>query len=458
MIDRDVIEKEFSDFTRELAGEACSSRSQAQYGKWHRQSHWNGREFLRFPDFIVKASSEYDVVVTVRFARRMGLAVCVRSGGHSFSGAFLREGGILLDVSQLRQLEFDQKTLQLVSGPGVTSYELSQELAQFGFGFPTGHAGNVGVGGFLLGGGLGINFGTWGPMSAFNIIALDVVTADGELKHVNSDENEDLFWAARGGGPGLFFVVVRFHLTCMLLPAEITTRSLRLPFSRLSSVLSEIERINPDRKLQLMLAVVPTDHLHSDADYGREVILNTIAFADNPAHASALHESVIGRLEESASPEQATSFEAIHRQGDDTFAIGRYRTDNILTDRPEDAVRILASHLSRQPSPQSLPLFIWRGTPELPDAAFSATGMFYFSTYARWSEAKDDDVNRQWLISLYNELQAISSNCYINEFDLEARSSEVKRCFSEHGWRRLRELKCLYDPDNIFHDVYLEKP
>ena len=453
--------KDFEDFSATLDGEVCH-RTQPSYEHWHQQSHWNAREFKRFPDCIVRAQSVNDVIATVRFARSQNLSICVRSGGHSFSGTFLRRDGILLDMAGLRQIGFDATRMEAVVGPGVSSGELSRELARFGCGFPTGHTGSVGIAGFLLGGGLGINFGAWGAISAFNVMALDVVMADGQLKHVSPDENRELLWAARGAGPGLFFVVVRFYLKCMPLPNAITARSLRLPFGKMGAALAEIARIDPDRRLQVMLAVIPAaDGAGADEDHGREALLSTIAFADDAASATAFHASVIERLEplsiEPASVEQSTSFEAIHHQGDETFSVGRYRTDNILTERPEEAVRILASHLSRQPSSESLPLFIWRGSPELTDAAYSATGSFYFSTYARWREPKDDEVNRQWLIALYDELQAVSSHCYINEFDLEARSSDAKRCFSTSHWQRLLELKRVHDPENVFHDFYLGK-
>ena len=451
---------DFIEFSKGLAGEACC-RTQAQYDDWHRQSQWNERRSQRFPDIIVRVKSVDDVVATVRYAGRMGLTIGVRSGGNSFPGAFLRNKGLLLDVSALRQLDFDVKTAQATIGPGVSSEALSRKLAPFGYGFPTGHAGNVGMAGFLLGGGLGINFGAWGGMGAFNIVALDVVTADGQLKHLSATENQDLYWAARGAGPGLFFAVVRFYLQCMPLPAVITTRSLRLHFSHLGTALTEIARVNPDRNLQLMLAVIPANQADRAEDFGREVMLTSIAFADSPDRATALHTAVIERLApfaiEHAGAEQSTSFEAMHSQGKETFSSGRYRVDNILTDRPEDAVGILASHLPLQPSPDTLPLFIWRGAPTLADAAFSATGSFYFSTYARWYHEQDDEANKQWLIALYDELQAVAANCYINEFDLEVRSSEVNRCFSENAWQRLCELRRLHDPATVFHDFYLEQ-
>jgi len=131
----------------------------------------------------------------------------------------------------------------------------------------------------------------------------------------------------------------------------------------------------------------------------------------------------------------------------------RYRVDNILTDRPEEAVNILASHLPHQPSAASLPLIIWRGSRAFPDAAYSAQGRFFMSTYAQWNDAEDDEANGAWLARLYDDLAVVASGCYINEFDIDARGSEIGRCFSEENWQRLGELRRRYDPDGVFHDV-----
>ncbi|MFC7632962.1 FAD-binding oxidoreductase [Paraburkholderia humisilvae] len=432
---------------------------QADYEQKRRDCCWNRRNFSRFPHYIVRAHSADDVVTAVNFAREHDLPISLRSGGHSFSGSFLRDSGILLDMSALRTLEVDPNRQRAIVGPGVTSLELSRALARYGLAFPTGHSGTVGLGGFLLGGGLGINFGDWGPMSAFQITALDLVTPDGRLLHASAEEHSDLFWAARGGGPCLFFAAVSFELNCPALPGTITARSLRLPLERLADALRAITESPPSRRLQVMLAIVPAEHADSSRS-PHEVAITTLAFAEDAAAATALHTPAITLLRRWASAEpseeQATGFDALHQHGDAVFSADRYAADNILTDRPEEAARILISHLARLPSPATLPLLIWRGTPTLPAAAYSAQGQWYFSTYARWSGAGDDNDNLSWLRELYDELKPIAAQCYINEFDLEHRSHEVSRCFSPSSWRRLQELKQRYDPQGVFQGLPLD--
>lgn len=460
MINESGVKKEISDFVSLLLGEVCL-RGDKNYSSWIRKLSRNKRDFERYPDIIVKAKSISDIVITVKLAKKLETGISLRSNGGSFSGSYLLTNSILLDVSELKQIEFDVEKAQAIIGPGVTSKELSQFLYPYGYGFPTGHAGLVGMGGFLLGGGLGLNFAAWGGMSVFNITAFDIVTADGQLMHINTNEHSELYWVARGAGPCLFFVVVRFYLQCMPLPSTITTRSLKIPFRFLADILVEIERINPDEKLEINAAVVPADKPVLQEDYNCQVIIGLIAFADSSEQATKLHESIINSLShlmvDSVSSEQLTDFSKLHSRGDNTFSEARYRTDNILTNNPREAVKILSSHLNRRPSRSSLPIFIWRGNPILSDAAFSASGKFYFATYVNWQDAKDDEINKQWLSNLYDDLQPIASNCYINEFDLETRGKDVKRCFSKAAWERLNSLHKQHDPENIFNCVYLEK-
>jgi FAD/FMN-containing dehydrogenase len=404
----------------------------------------------------VKAASEADVVRTVDFARTHGLSVSVRGGGHSYSGCFLREGGILLDLSAMREITVDASKRLAIVQPGVTSRQLSQALAQHDLAFPTGHAGGVAISGFLLGGGVGVNSVAWGGMSVFNVAAMDVVTADGQTRHLSSESETDLFWAARGGGPALFFAVIRFYLRCYLLPRAIVTSEYRVRFGQIGALLEQIERAQPDPRLQVMLAIVPSQG-GPIADCGRAVLLNTIAFADSAPQASALNSRLVSGLADGLitplGEGRTTSFESLYERFDAMLISERYRTDNILTDRPQQAVRILASHLPDQPSGASLPLIIWRGTQTFPDAAYSAKGRFFLSTYAQWNDARDDEINRAWLKRLYDDLEEAASGCYINEFDIETRAAETARCFSPENWRRLAELRRRYDPDGVFHDV-----
>jgi len=179
---------------------------------------WNARKPGRFPEAIVMAETVDDVVAAVKLARANGLQVGVRSTGHSWVAPYMRDHAILINMSKMQEISIDPVTKIAKVSPAVQGQILNHELRQQQLMFPTGHCYGVGLGGYVLGGGLGWNSRVWGPACA-NLVALDVVTADGELIHADEHDNSDYLWAARGAGPGFFGVVVRCYLALHPLPA-----------------------------------------------------------------------------------------------------------------------------------------------------------------------------------------------------------------------------------------------
>src|SRR5262245_53457234 len=181
------------------------------YEAARRATMWNARVPHRFPEVIAQASDVGDVVEAVKLARRKRLLISVCSGGHSWSGNHVRDGGLLLDLSRLNEVTIDKDALRATTGPGRLHHELAATLSRRGLFFPTGHCRGVGLGGYLLQGGFGWHSRVLGP-ACMSVLGLDVVTADGDIVYASDSENEDLYWAARGSGPGFFGVVTRFHL------------------------------------------------------------------------------------------------------------------------------------------------------------------------------------------------------------------------------------------------------
>lgn len=424
------------------------SRHHPEYASWHCNAAWNGRRFERYPEYIIRATSVADVVHSLLFARTHGLGVSVKGSGHSYAGCFLQQDGILLDLSLLNELEIVPDQRLAVIGPGVTSAQLTRALSAWGLAFPTGHGGNVGLGGFLLGGGLGINCDAWGGMSVFNLVAIDVVTADGEILHADERENSDLLWAARGAGPCSFFVATKFYLRCWPAPKAMTHRSYRIPSAALGAAMAALAAPQSEPRLQSMLLLDGTD------PEGMSVVLSATAFCDREDEATRLHDQLQSRLASVADPastEQAMDFETIYRQTAAMMQSRRYRADNVLTDEAAETAGILIDHLPRQPSRSTRALVIPRPAHEQPDAAFSVSGKFFVSTYAQWNEESDDEANRIWLKSLYDALEPYSNGCYVNEFDLEERGRSIHRCYSSAAWARLCALRARHDPDDLFH-------
>jgi FAD/FMN-containing dehydrogenase len=165
--------------------------------------------FDRRPALIVRVADATDVSRVVSLARESGLELAVRSGGHSVAGHCTTEGGILLDLSEMKNLEIDVERRTAWAQTGLTAGEYSAAAGAHGLATGFGDTGSVGIGGITLGGGVGYLVRKHG-LTIDDLLAAEVVTADGELLRVDAERHPDLFWAIRGGG-GNFGVATRFR-------------------------------------------------------------------------------------------------------------------------------------------------------------------------------------------------------------------------------------------------------
>src|SRR5262245_47769874 len=186
-------------------------RGERGYEDARRGDMWNRRVPARYPEVIAQPRTAEDVIAAVRLARQRGLKIAIRSGGHSWAATFLRDGGMLIDLSAMNSFSINVDARIATIQPGLRGTDLNRALHRHGLFFPTGHCRTVGLGGFLLQGGFGWNSRLWGP-ACVSIRGMEVVTAEGELVHASDQENAELFWAARGAGPGFFGIVTRFEL------------------------------------------------------------------------------------------------------------------------------------------------------------------------------------------------------------------------------------------------------
>ncbi|HJP90186.1 MAG TPA: FAD-binding oxidoreductase [Candidatus Limnocylindrales bacterium] len=170
----------------------------------------------RHPAAVVRVANVDDVRAVIAFARETGAQLAIRSGGHSAKGDSTTEGGIVLDLRELRAIDIDVDARTGWFETGLTAADVSQAAAAHGLAIGFGDTGSVGIGGITTGGGIGYLVRKHG-MTIDNVLAADVVTADGQLLRADASTNPDLFWAIRGGG-GNFGVVVRVQYRLVELP------------------------------------------------------------------------------------------------------------------------------------------------------------------------------------------------------------------------------------------------
>ncbi len=411
---------------------------------------WNARIPARFPALIVQAVSEQDVVRALALARDRDMKVGVRSGGHSWTGSHLRDGGLLLDVSRLTEVSLDPDSRSATVQPGVGGSELIEELREHELFFPVGHCLGVALGGYLLQGGFGWLSRVFGP-ACMNVTAIDVVTADGELLHADEHSNADLYWAARGSGPGFFGVVTRFHLRLHPWPKTAMNSIYLYPFELLEEIFGWAYEIGPSvaRSLEMMLFLqrpggdqrvigVVGPVLAGSEDEAREAlaILDTCPVREKATAASP------------AMPASLADLVATSRM---LFPEGnRFAVDNMWTSAPVEelvpGLRRIAQTLP--PEPSHAMWMNWGPSPERPGMAYSLEDDVYIALYASWTNAADDERHASWPANRMREMEHLATGIQLADENLGARPA---RFVSEENLRRLDVLRAKYDPDGRFH-------
>lgn len=254
------------------------------YEAARRGTVWHRRVPDRYPEVIVQAVSADDIVSAIRYATVNGHKVSVVSGGHSFAASHLRDGAVLLDVSRIDHASIDADKGRAVVGPGKGGSVLMAELEAQGLFFPGGHCRGVCLGGYLLQGGYGWNSRIYGP-ACESVIGLDVITADGAQIHCDADNHADLYWAARGAGPGFFGVVTSFYLKLYPRPATCGTSVYVYPFDLADEVFTWARAVSAEVDPRVELQALASRGEPSMGIDVPVISLASPAFADSPEEA-----------------------------------------------------------------------------------------------------------------------------------------------------------------------------
>lgn len=425
---------------------------------------WNRLVPRRYPGIIVQVASEKDVVEAVRFARAGGLKIAVRGGGHSWIGFSLRDDGLLIDLSKLKRLSVDAHARQATVQPGVTGRILNRELAAYGLAFPVGHCPTVALSGYLLNGGFGWNSNAWGP-ACFSVEAVRVVTAEGEVVDANEARHADLFWAARGGGPGFPGVVTQYTVNLFEAPHDIRTSTYYYPFEEVVAVGGWLGRVSGTlpKEVEVNLHIVTPDRFDStESNRALACVVTSTAFVDSEAEARALlgfmEDCPADRLCYKRTLNESTPVETLARQGERVYpADHRYRVNTLWTDDASGPMLEVARELFlRAPSSKSFALYgfstgLQRNVSPMPDVAFSMAAEALLLHYAIWEHPADDEANIAWHRDMTDALRPYAVGHYIGESDIEMEPSRAARCFAPESWQRLREVRRSRDPGGLFH-------
>ena len=420
---------------------------------------WNRMIPERRPDLIVMAKSKADVVSTLRFAREQKRQVAVRGGGHNWCASALRNDGVLLDLSQMRSLSIDAESGTVIIEPAVRGMELIDAAAEHDLMFPVAHCPTVTLSGFLLNGGNGLNYNRLGN-AASNILSIDLVLADGRELTVSKEKHANLFWAARGAGPGFFAVATRYHLKLHPLPKAVTMSTYVFPGAATKTASDLVDslsaKMSPDVCLMMSIGAPPTELAGSNDTVA---VVSAIAYADTAADA----ELVLKPL--NTDPRVGAAISAVVNAPTDLQSFlgalgatlpGGHRAliDNVWSNVPLG--KMLAdspAHYANARSSKSHVLAICFHLPSNSDGtSYRWLGRYLVYNNTVWTDEADDEANRIWHSTATSLLDQHKTGRYVGETDLTKEADVAQQCYTPETWTRLRKLRAAYDPNGLFHD------
>lgn len=413
---------------------------------------FNGRRPDRRPDAVLLAESEQDVIDGVLLARERQWTVAVRSGGHSWAAWSVRDGGLLIDLGALRDMDFDPATGIASAQPAVEGgTELSPMLEDNGVFFNGGHCPSVGIGGFLLQGGQGWNQRGWG-WAAESVVAVDVVTASGQLVRADPNQNVDLYWAARGAGPSFPGVVTRFYLSTRPLPAAIAHTVQVYDQTDFGEVLTWLYGLHGSvsRNVEIVaIALTPPEHPRVP-----RFVVTALAFCDTRAEAlealepfrtsPALSRAIFVKdAAESTLAEQRAEQERTNPRG------ARYRADNVwVHGKVSEIVERLGPLFTQLPNHETFTIWMSNAPMrDLPDMAFSLQTEAYVASYVVSTDPDDDDRLGEWLAASMATAQPVTAGQYLGDSDMTRRQL---RFMAGENFARLERVIEAWDPDGRF--------
>ena len=407
----------------------------------------------RRPDIVVQANDVYEVMAAVRQAAQDGMHIGMCSGGHSWAQNHIRDGGLMLDLSRLKSIEINPSKHTAVIGPGVLAGELNAAVVKHQLFFPTAHAYTVGMGGFLLQGGFGWNSRNLG-MGCQNVIGIDVVLADGSLVHANEKENADLFWSARGAGPGFFGVVVRFHLQLHKRPRFIGLKTQVFRIQHLEEVMRWADQVGPQVSPKVEFQIVMNPKALLINAHGMEVVAPVMADSWSEARdlVSFMTQSPVRQLSSLHLPLVPMSLEFMMKTGEKVLFLSntRWSADNMWMNDPIEpllpAIRQIAD--TQPPHPSHVLWLNWNGPVQRPDMAFSQEHRTYLALYCGLGKGVDEAQHVNWATDHMKSLESWSRGIQLADENLARRPAKF---VSDANMVRLDQARAKYDPQGRFH-------
>jgi len=407
----------------------------------------------RRPAIIIRVADSAEISRVVSLARETGLELAIRSGGHSVAGYCVSDGGIVLDLSDMRALEIDVEGRIAWAETGLTTGEYTTSVGAYGLATGFGDTGSVGIGGITLGGGVGYLVRKYG-LTIDDLLAAEVVTADGQLLRVDADTHPDLFWAIRGGG-GNFGVAARFQFRLHELDS-VVGGMLILPATPdvIARFIAESESAPEELSTIANVMTGPPMPFLPQEVHGKLIILALMVYAGEVEAG----ERVIAPFRALATPladmVRPMRYPEIYPPEEgDYHPVGASRTmfvdaidrsvaemilDHLQASTGSMAVaqlRVLGGAMARVPAEATA--FAHRGSRIMVNVA------------ALYERPEEKATHEAWVTDFAAALRQGDGGAYVNFLGNES-EERIRAAYPGSTWGRLTAIKARYDPTNLF--------
>jgi FAD/FMN-containing dehydrogenase len=420
---------------------------------------WNGL-IDRYPAVIARCADTGDVVEAVRAASTFRPLVSIRGGGHQVAGSAVCDDGLVIDLSGIRGVDVDPERRVARAGGGATWGDVDRATQRFGLATTGGEVSTTGIGGFTLGGGMGLLMRAYG-LACDNLRSVEIVTADGEVRTASAEEHADLFWAARGGGRGIG-VVTAFEFDLHRVGPDVAAAMVFYPYQHAERVLrgwrdyaeAAPESVTP----QAILWSVPPDPSIPEALHGAKTVVCLGLFA-GPADEADGALAPLRTLGEPLFDGSGTMpYLDLQASVDDLLPPGdRYfMKSHGMRELGDAAIATLLDWDARRPTPQTLTAIrTMGGAIDRVGTAESAfphrSDRFNLSIDACWTRPTDDAGVIGWARGAWDALVPhASGGVYVNFSGLEDESDADRERVYLESRDRLAQVRHAYDPGRLF--------
>jgi FAD/FMN-containing dehydrogenase len=420
---------------------------------------WNGL-IDRRPALIVQCSGAADVVDSVNFAREQNLLLSIKAGGHNVAGNAVNDGGVVIDLSQMRGIHVDPSTQTVRAQGGATWGDIDRETQLFGLAVPGGVVSTTGIAGLTLHGGVGHLRRKHG-LSIDNLISVDIVTADGQLKRASATENEDLFWAVRGAGSN-FGVVTSFEFQAHPVGPMVMVGAVFYPLEDVKKLLPawrDYMASAPDDLSSIAFCwSVPAAEPFPPEHHEKPVLVVAAVYAGSVEDG----ESVVQPLRELGEPVIDLSgpwpWLGLQSGFDGLFPAGQFRywKSRALAELSAAAIDVIADFAARRPSPLT-DITVWHHSGAMNRVGETETAYagrdapFLVTGEASWTDPSQNDEAIAWGREFWDAMGRHSTGgLYLNFPGFGEEKEELVRAGYGVNYERLTALKAKFDPTNLF--------